>query len=100
MMNYQQICDEIANLEAEQRELTELAEPTAEDTKRLWKIEGQRDLLLVAKDEAHKREVANARTTAPIADGGTRQEVGLRQLAINDSIDIQFRRSAVIHSAG
>ncbi len=90
MYKYEDICNEITDLEAEQREITERSEPAPGDEALLWKIEGKRDLLLVAKDEAHKREVEDAKTARPIAGGA--QEVGFRKLAVNDELDIQFIR--------
>jgi HK97 family phage major capsid protein len=96
---YEQIVNEIADLEASQREITQLAEPTDQDTKNLWKIEGKRDLLLVEKDAAHKREV-EAALSAPVVAGETIAKLGLREMKTNDEMDIQFFRSMGFRNAG
>ena len=90
---YAQISDEVKDLEAKQRDITGGEnEPTADEMKDLWKLQGEVIALSREKDNAHAAELAVVQNAPTATQTDVAKEMGFRTMVANDEMDIQFVR--------
>ena len=100
MKTYQEISNDITDLETKQRELFEKDTPTDSDKKEILAMEAEIASMRLEKDVIQLKEVKASGSEIVIADTPTSEEIGFRDLAVNDSYDIQFKRTAAIDKNG
>lgn len=95
MKSYADILGDLRDIEAQQRALSQLDDPTQDQRDELMVLEGRADGMRAWLTEAHEYEVAEARRAAAGQGSGAPgpgQPLGLSSLPMGGEIDVQFYR--------
>jgi len=102
MRTYQELSDEVKDLEARQREITQgEKEPTDDQKKELWQLDGEISALNREKEIAHVAEVTTVKQAKEIKEAKAEDRFELlRTMPKNSEMAIQFSRDMNYHKHG